>query len=54
MRTHVKRLRRRRGGDASNPGYIFAEPQLGHRIAKGEERQTSAADLGSEPMASEW
>ncbi len=53
MRTYVKRLRRKLGDDASNPSYIFAEPRIGYRMAKGEERETSVADLGSEPMASE-
>ena len=36
LRAHLKRLRRKLGDDASNPTYIFAEPRVGYRMAKGE------------------
>ena len=39
IRTHLMRLRRKLGEDASNPKYIFAEPHVGYRMAKGETRQ---------------
>ena len=39
IRTHLMRLRRKLGEDASNPKYIFAEPRVGYRMAKGETRQ---------------
>ncbi len=35
--TYVKRLRRKLGEDADSPKYIFAEPRVGYRMAKGEE-----------------
>ena len=53
MRTYVKRLRLKLGDNARNPNSIFAEPRIGCRMAKGEEIETSVADLGSEPMASQ-
>ena len=36
IRTHLMRLRRKLGEDAANPKYIFAEPRVGYRMAKGE------------------
>ena len=36
LRTHLRRLRRKLGEDASNPTYFFAEPRVGYRMAKGE------------------
>ena len=36
LRTHVRRLRRKLGDDASNPTYIFAEPRVGYRMPRGE------------------
>ena len=36
LRTHLMRLRRKLGDDASNPKYILAEPRVGYRMAKGE------------------
>ena len=35
LRTHLMRLRRKLGEDADNPTYIFAEPRVGYRMAKG-------------------
>ena len=36
LRTHLMKLRRKLGDDASNPKYIFAEPRVGYRMPKGE------------------
>ena len=36
LRTAVKNLRRKLGDDASSPTYIFTEPRVGYRMAKGE------------------
>ena len=36
VRTVVKNLRRKLGDDTSNPTYIFTEPRVGYRMAKGE------------------
>ncbi len=36
LRTYVRRLRRTLGDDATNPTYIFTEPRVGYRMAKGE------------------
>ena len=35
MRTIVRKLRRKLGDDVSNPTYIFTEPRVGYRMAKG-------------------
>ncbi len=35
VRTYVKRLRRKLREDSGNPKYIFAEPRVGYRMAKG-------------------
>ena len=35
VREVVKRLRRKLGDDARNPTYIFTEPRVGYRMAKG-------------------
>ena len=40
LRTHLMKLRRKLGDDASNPKYIFAEPRVGYRIAEGDGSQT--------------
>ncbi len=37
MRTIVRKLRQKLGDDAGNPTYIFTEPRVGYRMAKGEE-----------------
>ena len=37
LRTHMMRLRRKLGEDASSPRYIFVEPRVGYRMPKGEE-----------------
>ena len=44
LRTHLMRLRRKLGDDASNPTYIFAEPRVGYRMPNGEK-------AGEEPSA---
>ena len=36
LRTHLRRLRRKLGEDASDPTYFFAEPRVGYRMAKNE------------------
>ena len=36
LRTHLKHLRRKLGGGAANPKYIFAEPRVGYRMPEGE------------------
>ena len=36
IRTHLTRLRRKLGEDASNPTYIFAQPRVGYRLATAE------------------
>ena len=36
LRTHLARLRRKLGEDASRPKYIFVEPRVGYRMPKGE------------------
>ena len=36
IRTHLARLRRKLGDDASNPTYIVAEPRVGYRLATSE------------------
>ena len=38
LRTHLMRLRRKLGEDASSPRYIFAEPRVGYRMPVGEDR----------------
>ena len=37
LRTHLKTLRRKLGDDGIDPTYIFAEPRVGYRMARGEE-----------------
>ena len=39
MRTVISTLRRRLGDDSENPTYIFTEPRVGYRMAKGETRE---------------
>ena len=39
MRNIVRRLRRKLGEDADNPGYIFAEPRIGYRMAEAEQTE---------------
>ena len=36
VREVVKRLRRKLGDDVGSPAYIFTEPRVGYRMAKGE------------------
>ena len=36
VRTAVKNLRRKLGDDAGSPTYIFTEPRVGYRMARGE------------------
>ena len=36
MRTAIKSLRGKLGDDAKHPAYIFTEPRVGYRMAKGE------------------
>ena len=40
MRTIVSKLRRKLGDDADNPTYIFTEPRVGYRMAKGEGQES--------------
>ena len=44
MRTIVSSLRRKLGDDADSPTYIFTEPRVGYRMAKGE-----TPEPGTEP-----
>ena len=43
VRTAAKQLRRKLGDDANNPTYIFTEPRVGYRMAKGETRGPEAS-----------
>ena len=36
VRNIVRRLRRKLGDDADNPGYIFAEPSVGYRMERSD------------------
>ena len=38
LRTHIRRLRRKLGDDASAPSYIFVEPRVGYRMPASETR----------------
>ncbi len=50
LRTTVKNLRRKLGDDANDPKYIFTEPRVGYRMAKGEGRPTAEdQQLGQRP-----
>ena len=42
LQAHFAELRRCLGEDTSSPAYVFAEPRVGYRMAKGEtpERET--------------
>ena len=40
VRTAVKQLRRKLGDDAGRPTYIFTEPRIGYRMAKGEQQDS--------------
>ena len=42
VREVVKRLRRKLGDDADNPTYIFTEPRVGYRMAKGETQEEAS------------
>ena len=46
VRTVVKNLRRKLGDDADNPTYIFNEPRVGYRMAKGETQVTEETSKG--------
>ena len=48
VRDVVKRLRRKLGDDADKPTYIFTEPRVGYRMAKGE-----GPEHGMEPKPSD-
>ena len=39
MRTVISTLRRRLGDDSDNPTYIFTEPRVGYRMAKGQTQE---------------
>ena len=41
MRTALSKIRRRLGDDPDNPNYIFTEPRVGYRIARGRDGQPS-------------
>ena len=43
IRTHLTRLRRKLGDDASSPTHIFAEPRVGYRMPKGEAMEQEEA-----------
>ena len=43
VRNVVKRLRRKLGDDADNPTYVFTEPRVGYRMAKGEMQEQEEA-----------
>ena len=43
VRNIVRRLRRKLGDDADNPGYIFAEPSIGYRMERGEAQEPEEA-----------
>ena len=43
VRNVVKRLPRKLGDDADNPAYIFTEPRVGYRMAKGEGQEPEMA-----------
>ncbi len=47
VRDMVRRLRHKLGDDAGNPRYIFTEPRVGYRMARGEGKP--AADTTPEP-----
>ena len=40
MRTVISTIRRRLGDDAGDPAYIFTEPRVGYRMARGETEET--------------
>ncbi|MDE0610965.1 MAG: response regulator transcription factor [Anaerolineaceae bacterium] len=40
MRTVISTIRRRLGDDAGDPAYIFTEPRVGYRMARGETQET--------------
>ena len=39
MRTATSSLRRKLGDNAEDPKYIFTEPRVGYRMAKGEKQR---------------
>ena len=43
VRNVIKRLRNKLGDDAANPAYVFTEPRVGYRIAKGENQEEARA-----------
>ena len=47
VRNIVRRLRRKLGDDPGNPGYIFAEPRVGYRMAVGEHERSSLSSPGT-------
>ena len=46
MRTVVKNLRRKLPDDADSPTYIFKEPGVGYRMARGETQGQGERDEG--------
>ena len=47
VRNVVKRLRRKLRDDADNPTYVFTEPRVGYRMAKGECEGSSLSSPGT-------
>ena len=47
LRTHLRRIRKHFGEDASNPTYFFAEPRVGYRMPKGEGQGEGEGDPDS-------
>ena len=45
LRTHLMRLRRKLGEDASSPRYIVAEPRVGYRMPEGQ-GQSGSSGMG--------
>ena len=39
VRTIVNRLRRKLSDDAADPTYIYTQPRVGYRMAKGQDRE---------------
>ena len=48
MRTVISSLRRKLGDDAESPTYIFTEPRIGYRMAKGETPRQEESPTGLE------
>ncbi|MCY4639276.1 MAG: response regulator [Chloroflexi bacterium] len=48
LRNVVKRLRRKLGDDADDPGYIFTEPRIGYRMAGGMAHAAGISGTGAQ------